>query len=114
MVELAAGVRRITFPLPTRPGHVHAYLLRDEDGWTLVDTGLALPDLDQRLEAVLAKLDAPVTRIMITHFHPDHVGGAAGAAEVMTAPVFQGVLDYEQCALVWGNPDWPSRIAEWF
>ena len=26
----------------------------------------------------------------------------------------QGELDYAQCELVWGNPKWPERIAEWF
>jgi glyoxylase-like metal-dependent hydrolase (beta-lactamase superfamily II) len=46
--------------------------------------------------------------------HPDHVGGGQQAAEVTGAPVAQGVLDYEQCVHVWGNPDWPSRIAAWF
>ena len=39
MDELGDGIRRVTLPLPTRPGHVHAYLLPGEDGWTLVDTG---------------------------------------------------------------------------
>jgi glyoxylase-like metal-dependent hydrolase (beta-lactamase superfamily II) len=101
--------------LPTRPGHVHAYLLRDDDGgWLLVDTGLALPDLGERLRAVAAELDGPIVRIAITHFHPDHVGGAEPASRVTGAPVSQGVLDYEQCAHVWGNPDWPGRIATWF
>jgi glyoxylase-like metal-dependent hydrolase (beta-lactamase superfamily II) len=114
MLELADGVRRVTFPLPTRPGHVHAHLLRDDDGWTLVDTGLALPDLGERLGRVAAELDAPIVRIAITHFHPDHVGGAEPAAQTTGAPVYQGVLDYEQCVHVWGNPDWPERIAGWF
>lgn len=114
MLELAHGVRRVTFPLPTRPGHVHAYFLRDGDGWTLVDTGLALPDLRERVAGFAAELDAPIVRIAITHFHPDHVGGAEPAAEATGARVHQGALDYEQCAHVWGNLDWPSRIASWF
>jgi len=46
MLPLAGDVTRVTFPLPTPPRHVHAYLLREGDGWTLVDTGLALPDVD--------------------------------------------------------------------
>jgi glyoxylase-like metal-dependent hydrolase (beta-lactamase superfamily II) len=28
--------------------------------------------------------------------------------------VHQGALDYEQCVHVWGNPDWPQVIADWF
>jgi glyoxylase-like metal-dependent hydrolase (beta-lactamase superfamily II) len=102
-------VRRFTFPLPTRPGHVHAYLL--EDG-TVVDTGLGLPDATERWRTVLG--DREVARVVVTHFHPDHVGAAADLAELTGAPVFQGVLDYEQCLHVWGNPDWPTRIAGWF
>jgi len=111
---LPGGIRRITCPLPTRPGHVHAYLLPGDDGWTLVDTGIGLPDAQERWAAELAGLDGPVVRILITHFHPDHVGAAADVATVSGAPVHQGALDYSQCELVWGNPDWPQRIADWF
>jgi glyoxylase-like metal-dependent hydrolase (beta-lactamase superfamily II) len=114
LTEIDAGVRRLTVPLPTRPGHVHLYLLRDDAGWTLVDAGLALPDLEELLAAAQRELDAPVVRIVITHMHPDHVGGGAIAAALTGAPVFQGVLDYHQCVRVWGNPDWPRRIADWF
>ena len=104
------GVRRLTFPLPTRPGHVHAYLLEGDDGWTLVDTGLALPDLEERL----AGIDVAVTRIVITHMHPDHIGGGEQARDATGATVFQGELDYAQALHVWGNPDWPHTIARWF
>jgi glyoxylase-like metal-dependent hydrolase (beta-lactamase superfamily II) len=111
---LANGIRRVTTPLPTRPGHVHSYLLPGDDGWTLVDTGIGLPDAKERWTAELAQLDGPVLRIVVTHFHPDHVGAAADLAELTGAQVHQGGLDYAQCELVWGNPNWPHRIAEWF
>jgi glyoxylase-like metal-dependent hydrolase (beta-lactamase superfamily II) len=114
LTALADDVRRLTLPMPMRPGHVHCYLLREPDGWTLVDTGLALPDLEERLAEAAAGLDAPIARIVVTHFHPDHVGGAEQAVEATGAPVHQGVLDYEQCEHVWGNPDWPTRVAAWF
>ena len=42
--ELPGGIRRLTFPLPMGIRHVHCYLLPGSDGWTLVDTGLGLPD----------------------------------------------------------------------
>jgi glyoxylase-like metal-dependent hydrolase (beta-lactamase superfamily II) len=111
-VELEPGILRLTLPLPTGPRHVHCYLLRGEDGWTLVDTGLGL--METPWDEVLASLDAPVVRIFITHMHPDHVGGAEEAARATGAPVIQGRLDYAQCERVWGSNDWPERIAQWF
>ena len=113
-VEITDDVTRLTYPMPMRPGHVHGYLLAADDGWVLVDTGLGLPDLAERWRELLAGLDRPVVAIVITHFHPDHVGGAADVAALTGAPVHQGALDYEQCAKVWGSEDWPPRIADWF
>jgi glyoxylase-like metal-dependent hydrolase (beta-lactamase superfamily II) len=111
-VELEPGILRLTLPLPTGPRHVHSYLLRGEEGWTLVDTGLGMP-LPPWAE-IAAGLDAPIVRIFVTHMHPDHVGGAEAAAAATGAPVLQGRLDYEQCERVWGSADWPRRIADWF
>ena len=101
-VSLEDGIRRLTLPLPTGPRHVHCYLV---DG-TLFDTGLGLGDAPWS--------SAGIERIAITHFHPDHVGGAAAAAAASGAPVFQGGLDYAQCERVWGSDDWPERMAAWF
>jgi glyoxylase-like metal-dependent hydrolase (beta-lactamase superfamily II) len=98
-VQLEDGIQRLTLPLPTGPKHVHCYFV---DG-TLFDTGLGLGAGPWESVAV--------ERIAITHFHPDHVGGAAAAAAVTGAPVFQGGLDYAQCERVWGSRDWPERIA---
>ncbi len=112
LVELEPGIVRVTLPLPTGPRHVHCYLLRGAEGWTLVDTGLGL--METPWDEILGGLDGPVVRIFITHMHPDHVGGAEAAAEATGAPVIQGRLDYAQCERVWGSEHWPERIAEWF
>ena len=101
-VQLEDGIQRLTLPLPTGPKHVHCYLAHG----TLFDTGLG------RGEAPWESTEAD--RIAITHFHPDHVGGAQTAAQATGAPVFQGGLDYAQCERVWGSDDWPERIAAWF
>ena len=103
MVELEGGIRRQTFALPLGIDHVHCYLLPSSGGWTAVDTGLGLPDAGTRWARALDRLDAPVQRIAITHFHPDHVGAAADLAELTGAPVFQGVDDYDQCIRTWGE-----------
>jgi glyoxylase-like metal-dependent hydrolase (beta-lactamase superfamily II) len=111
-VELEPGIVQLTLPLPTGPRHVHCYFLRGDDGWTLVDTGLGL--METPWQEILDALDGPVTRIFITHMHPDHVGGAEAAAAATGAPVTQGRLDYAQCERVWGSDAWPERIADWF
>jgi glyoxylase-like metal-dependent hydrolase (beta-lactamase superfamily II) len=101
-VPLADGIQRLTLPLPTGPKHVHCYVAHG----TLFDTGLGL--------GTAPWASVAVERIAITHFHPDHVGGARAAADLTGAPVFQGALDYAQCVRVWGSEDWPERIAAWF
>jgi glyoxylase-like metal-dependent hydrolase (beta-lactamase superfamily II) len=106
--EIENGIRRITLSLPTGPRHVHCYLVAGESGWILVDTGLGVADLPPWEEL------PPLSAIAITHFHPDHVGGAERAAQRTGAAVHQGALDYAQCERVWGTPDWPDRIAAWF
>jgi glyoxylase-like metal-dependent hydrolase (beta-lactamase superfamily II) len=102
VTEVGAGARRITLPLPTGPRHVHCYVI---DG-TLFDTGLGTEPPSWRVLGI--------ERIAITHFHPDHVGGAEAAAAETGASVHQGALDYAQCERVWGSSDWPERMAAWF
>ena len=114
MDEVDGGIRRVTLQLPTRPGHVHAYLLPGEDGWTLVDTGVGLPDAKETWAAELEQAGGRVASVFVTHFHPDHIGAAADLHELTGAPVYQGALDYAQCELVWGNPAWSERIRDWF
>ncbi len=104
MHELENGVRRVTFALPLGIDHVHCYLLPLAGrAWIAVDTGLGLPDSTERWRSILDSLDGPVNRIVITHFHPDHVGAAADLAALTEAPVSQGVEDYEQCLRAWGE-----------
>jgi glyoxylase-like metal-dependent hydrolase (beta-lactamase superfamily II) len=89
--------------LPLGPRHVNCYLL---PGGVLVDTGLGFPDAQD----AWLRWRAGITRVVVTHFHPDHVG----ASGLIGAPVGQGALDYEQCERVWGSEDWPWRIRDWF
>jgi glyoxylase-like metal-dependent hydrolase (beta-lactamase superfamily II) len=109
--EVAEGIWRATFALPLGIDHVHCYLLRSgEDGWIVVDTGLGLPEAEERWRTVLDRLGGRVERIVVTHFHPDHVGAAAPLAELTGAPVHQGELDYSQCVRTWGPDRSPERF----
>jgi glyoxylase-like metal-dependent hydrolase (beta-lactamase superfamily II) len=90
---------------------VHCYALRSEgNSWTVVDTGLGLPDARDRWQEVLETRVLRVARIVVTHFHPDHVGAAAPLAELTNAPVLQGSVDYAQCVRAWGGPESIARL----
>jgi glyoxylase-like metal-dependent hydrolase (beta-lactamase superfamily II) len=54
-------------------GLVNAYLVREDDGLTLVDTTLARGS--RRILAAAEELGAPIRRIALTHAHGDHIGG---------------------------------------
>lgn len=114
MVDVEKGIRRITFSIPFGIDHVHCYLLRSSSGgWILVDTGLGTRDPDARWRPVLDELDAPIERIVVTHMHPDHVGGSRDVCEVTGAPVFQGREDHEQCVRAWGTRDPEVFVRYW-
>lgn len=73
---VAPGILWVRMPLPFQLDHINLWLLEDGDGWTLVDTGLASDDTRQLWERLFADVlgGKPITRLICTHFHPDHMG----------------------------------------
>ena len=51
---------------------VNSWLVREDDGLTLIDANI--PGTADRILAKAQQLGAPITRIVLTHAHPDHVG----------------------------------------
>lgn len=76
---LVPGVAWLRMPLPFALDHVNVWLIEDGDAWTLVDTGIALESVQVCWEQAL--LGRQVSRLLVTHFHPDHVGLAAWLVE---------------------------------
>ena len=75
--EIAPGVLWIRMHLPFQLDHINVWALRDGDGWALVDSGIWSPDTAAAWRRLFSgALDAPLTRVFVTHMHPDHIGMA--------------------------------------
>ena len=89
IIEVAPGVQWFRLPLPYRLDHVNIYLIEDADGWTVLDTGLGT---DACRNAWQLLLNGPLhgqrlSSMLVTHFHPDHVGLAGWLSEQFGLPL---------------------------
>ena len=98
MIEVAPGILWMRLALPFRLNHVNIYFIDDGEGWALVDTGLGdaatLRAWQPLLDGMLR--DRPLTRIIATHFHPDHVGAAGFLLRQFDVPLYMAATEYLQ------------------
>ena len=82
-VDILPGVKWLRLPLPFMLGHINVWLLRDGDGWAIVDTGIGNQDSRDVWSNIFTQTlgDTPPTRVLVTHMHPDHVGCAGWLCE---------------------------------
>jgi glyoxylase-like metal-dependent hydrolase (beta-lactamase superfamily II) len=86
---VAPGVVWVRMPLPFALDHINLWLLEEEDGWTLVDCGYGDAATRAAWEGHFSTTmrGRPITRIIATHFHPDHLGNGAWLMERFGCPV---------------------------
>jgi len=76
LFAVADGVFWLRMPLPMSLNHVNLWVLDDGDGWAIVDAGLNTEAAKADWETLFAGplRGRPVTRVIVTHYHPDHLG----------------------------------------
>ena len=90
LIPLADGAGWARLPIPGSLKHINVWAIDDEGGVAIVDTGLDIPPCRDAWEALLAGPlgGRAVTRLVVTHFHPDHIGLAGWLAERFSVPLW--------------------------
>jgi glyoxylase-like metal-dependent hydrolase (beta-lactamase superfamily II) len=105
-MQVAEGIYQVQLPLPFALRIVNCYLLRDGDGWAIVDCGLNYEPGQAAWRAVFEALGVEagaVRRIILTHAHPDHYGMAGWLAAQSGAPVLLSRTEQVFAEQVWGG-----------
>ena len=78
MMQVADGVHWLRMPLPFDLDHINLWLLEDDGGWAIVDTGVASDRSKSLWREVFddGMAGKSVTHVIATHLHPDHIGCA--------------------------------------
>ncbi len=107
--EITPGLLWLRMPLPFTLNHINLWAIADEDaqgpGWAIVDTGTQTPEALSAWRALVAP-DGPLaatsqgarlTRVFVTHMHPDHVGMAGWLTRKFQCRLWMTRLEYLTC-----------------
>ena len=96
VVEIARGVLWVRFALPFQLNHINIFLIEDGDGWAVVDAGINNAATKAAWEALVAGplKGRRLTRLIVTHFHPDHIGLAGWLCERFDMPMWTTQTSY--------------------
>ena len=100
-LNVAPGIHWVRMPLPFALNHINLWLLRDGEGWTVVDTGYNVQEIREIWEAAIGKIAAGsrINRAIVTHFHPDHLGLAGWFEEKYDASLWMTYTEWLQAHL---------------
>ncbi len=94
--QIHDGAWLVRLPVPWELKSVNAFVFRQDDGWLLLDCGLGDKATAEVLDAALAEIGIEwraITKIVVSHMHPDHFGGAARARRLSGAPVYMNSIE---------------------
>jgi glyoxylase-like metal-dependent hydrolase (beta-lactamase superfamily II) len=97
--KIAEGVYWARFPMPMSLDHINLWLLEDGEGWTVVDTCLNMSSARDIWESLFAGVmgNKPITRVICTHLHPDHVGLAGWLTERFNCELWMSREEFLMC-----------------
>ena len=102
VLQIAEGVYWVRMPLPISLQWINLWLIEDDDGWTIVDTGMGTETTREHWRSIFESVlgDKPVTRVVVTHMHPDHIGLAGWITRKFGARLAMSRLEYVTCRML--------------
>ncbi|OGA19493.1 MAG: hypothetical protein A3I01_05650 [Betaproteobacteria bacterium RIFCSPLOWO2_02_FULL_65_24] len=95
-LEVAEGVYWVRMPLPFALDHINLWLLQDGAQCVVVDCGIGTAATRELWQQALGKRlgSGGLSRVIVTHHHPDHVGNAGWLTTQYDAPLWMAQAEY--------------------
>ncbi|MFA8328595.1 MBL fold metallo-hydrolase [Burkholderia ubonensis] len=119
--EVAPGVLWMRMPMPlSLMNHVNLWAVRDGDGWAAFDTGLQTGDTAEAWRGLFADGGAlaqgGLTRVFVTHAHPDHSGLAGWLTRKFGCRLWMTRTEYLMCRVLAADVgrDMPDDVVNFY
>ncbi|ENO88245.1 MBL fold metallo-hydrolase [Thauera linaloolentis] len=115
-IQVADGVHWVRMPLPFALDHINLWLLDDGGERVIVDAGYGSEQTRAAWASLLDNDARAVTRVVVTHHHPDHLGLASWLAARDGASVHMSLGEYLTGKAIWhqspgyGAPDMVAQF----
>ena len=114
-IEIIPGLKWLRLPLPFMLGHINVWLLQDESGrddvgWAVVDTGIFTSATREVWDSIFSNYleGAPITKVLVTHMHPDHVGCAGWLCNRFGVELYMSRDEYLLCRVLVSDTGLPA------
>jgi glyoxylase-like metal-dependent hydrolase (beta-lactamase superfamily II) len=101
MTEITPGIHWLKIPIDMEDStlsHVNSYIIRGKDGYVIVDTGWDTETSFNTLKEGMAEIGSDIkeiSRVLITHIHPDHFGMAGRIKQISGAEIAMHEIEKE-------------------
>ncbi len=104
-IDIAPGVKWLRMQLGGPLGFINVWAVADGEGWAIIDTGIGGPETQEAWRTAFAGPmgGRPVTRVFVTHMHPDHIGMAGWITRKFDCRLWITRLEYLMCRSLAGD-----------
>ncbi len=101
-MPVADGIQWLRMPLPFALDHINLWLVEDDDGWAVVDSGIHSRTSKKVWRNTIADVmgGKPINHVVVTHLHPDHVGCAGWLTDEFDIDLWMTRDEYLLCRVL--------------